>query len=119
LECGWNNRSCRVRFEHGNRYNRSAELSAEQSDSAGASGIGASIELTTVPGWIGSELASPNVLFDAGWVNWEANGRYTARERITASPMLTHPPAPGTYTALHYSLADGVVATITELRREA
>jgi len=81
--------------------------------------IGASIALTTVPTWIGSELGSPNVIFDAGWLNWEANGRYTARERITASPMLTHPPAPGIYTALHYSLAPGVVATITELKREA
>lgn len=80
--------------------------------------IGATVELTTIPQWIGEESGSPDVVFDAGWINWEENGRYTARERITASPMITHPTLAGVYTALHYSLAPGVVATITEQRRE-
>lgn len=80
--------------------------------------IGASVEITASSSTSGSEFGDPNVLFDRGWVNWEANGRFTARERITASPMLTHPPIAGVYTALHYTLDPGVTATITELRRE-
>lgn len=80
--------------------------------------IGAVLELTTIPQWVGSESGSPDVLFEAGWTNWESFGRFTPRERISASPQLLLPSLAGVYNALHYSLSPGVVATITELRRE-
>jgi hypothetical protein len=80
--------------------------------------IGARVELTTLPGWVGQESGSPNVLFETGWINWESPSGFTDREFLSANPLVTYPPLAGVYTALHYSIPAGIVATITELRRE-
>lgn len=80
--------------------------------------LGASIDLTAVPEFVGVESGSPNVLFDAGWINWEANGAVTNREFLRATPHLSLPRLPGLYQQLRYSFSPGVVATVTELLRE-
>jgi hypothetical protein len=80
--------------------------------------IGAVVTVTSTPTWVGVEDGLPDVLFNVGWVNWGAAGRYTAREFITASPMVTSPPIAGVYTSLNYSIPPGVTVTIVELRRE-
>lgn len=80
--------------------------------------IGARLELEEWGPSVGEESGDPNVLFDAGWINWGSADGVTPRERLTAEQMLSLPAACGAFTSIHYSLGDGVVLRITELRRE-
>jgi hypothetical protein len=80
--------------------------------------IGVLLELTTVPQYVGLEDGTPDVVFDAGWLNWGNADGYSAREQIRSVDFLSLPAVAGQYTKLAYSLTPGVVATITELVRE-
>jgi len=79
---------------------------------------GIKVTLTTIPGWIGTELGSPNEVFEAGWFSWGTTDGYLAREVISKNPQLSFPAKAEQYTRLGYSLAPGVVATIQELEAE-
>jgi hypothetical protein len=80
--------------------------------------LGVLLELTTIPAWVGVDDGTPDVLFDAGWINWGNADGYSSRELLRAESFLSLPAAAGQYTKLAYSLSSGVVATITELERE-
>lgn len=80
--------------------------------------IGLQIDLTTTPGWIGEESGSPPELFESGWFSWGTPDGFIGREFITHDPQLSFPPKAEQYTRIGYSLASGVVATITELYAE-
>jgi len=80
--------------------------------------IGCRVTLTTTPGGVGVESGDPLTTWNAGWINWgDANG-FLKREFISTSPFQTFPSLAGQYTRIGYSLAPGVIATITEIRRE-
>jgi hypothetical protein len=80
--------------------------------------VGVRVDLTTVPSQVSVELATPNELFGAGWINWGTGGMVTASEYITAAAFLSAPRDASLFTELNYSLKPGVIATITELQRE-
>lgn len=81
--------------------------------------IGAIIEITaSTPGTIGTELGDPTQLWGLGWINWGNDVAFAPRRRLTSSTTIDLPRSAGVYTKLAYSLAPGVIATITELVRE-
>jgi len=80
--------------------------------------LGAKIEVTAMGSITGEELGDPDVLWDAGWVNWGSADGVSSRQFITNAEMLTLPSLAGQYTEIHYSLEPGVTITITELERE-
>jgi len=80
--------------------------------------IGARVEVTAFGSNTGEQLADPDVLWDAGWVNWGSADGVSSRQFITAQQMLTLPSLAGQYTQIHYSLEPNVTVTITELERE-
>lgn len=80
--------------------------------------LGAKIEVTSMGSITGEALGDPDVLWDAGWVNWGSADGVSPRQFITAAETLTLPSLAGQYTQLHYSLEQGVTITITELERE-
>jgi hypothetical protein len=80
--------------------------------------IGARVTLTTTTAAVGVVDGDPDVVFDAGWINFGDTSGFSSRRFINASPIQFFPPAAGQYTRIGYSLAPGVVATITELVRE-
>jgi hypothetical protein len=80
--------------------------------------IGAKIEVTAHGTNTGDALGDPDVLWDAGWVNWGSADGVSSRQFITNAEMLTLPSLAGQYTEIHYSLEPGVTITITELERE-
>jgi hypothetical protein len=81
--------------------------------------IGARLELTSIGGSTGVESGDPDVIFDAGWINWGNADGVTPRERISALEQVSFPQLAGQFTSFHYSLGVGVVLRVTELRREA
>lgn len=80
--------------------------------------LGAKIEVTSMGSITGEAIGDPDVLWDAGWVNWGSADGVSPRQFITAAETLTLPSLAGQYTQLHYSLEQGVTITITELERE-
>lgn len=80
--------------------------------------LGAKIQVTNLGFNTGQQLGDPDVLWQAGWVNWGNADGVSERQWITAEILLTLPSLAGQYTALHYSLEPGVAVTITELERE-
>lgn len=80
--------------------------------------IGCRVTLTTLPSSVGLESGDPLVVWDAGWISFGDAGGFAPRQFVSASPIEIFPRAAGTYTRIGYSLATGVVATITEIRRE-
>lgn|GEM_PF-2685651 len=81
--------------------------------------IGCIVTLTTIPSNVGLQDGDPLVYWEAGWINWGHTDGFTKREFISASPQTSFPSPAGQYTRIGYSLQPGVVATITELVREA
>jgi len=79
--------------------------------------LGVRITLTTIPGYLGVEAGNPNVLFDAGWINWSRSGAVRHREWITAAVWESFFGWPVTADHINYSLRPGVVATIQQLER--
>lgn len=80
--------------------------------------LGAKIEVTSFGTNTGEVLGDPDVLWDAGWINWGNSDGVSPRQYISNAEMLTLPSLAGQYTQLHYSLEPGVTVTITELERE-
>lgn len=77
--------------------------------------IAVKVTLTTIPGYIGEAAGSPNIFFDAGFVSTitveapQTTQRILYADQLIGLPILTE--------QIGYSLAPGVVATITELVR--
>lgn len=80
--------------------------------------IGARLELEMWCTSVGEESGDPNVIFDAGWVNWGNADGVTPREHLVAEQQVSFPPAAGQFTSIHYSLGQDVSLRITELVRE-
>lgn len=80
--------------------------------------VGVLITLTTVPSSVGQEIASPDQLWDAGWITWGNADGFTERVWIGSNPQLSLPPNASTFTRLGYTLRSGVVASIQELYAE-
>lgn len=80
--------------------------------------IGWRIELTTVPDYIGRRGDDPEVLFDAAWWTWGTDDGLGRLEPVRYRGALVLPPAAGAMTRVAYVLSAGVVATLTELKRE-
>jgi hypothetical protein len=81
--------------------------------------IGCRVLLTTIPSNVGIENSDPLTYWDAGWIRWSNSDGAGDRIWISASPFVSLPPQAGQYTRIGYTLGPGVVATITEIRREA
>lgn len=80
--------------------------------------IGFRVQLTTLPSHYGLEPGVPDAIFDAGFVTFGDDSGYLRSERIDQVSRLYFPPTAGSITKVGYSLSPGVVARITELRRE-
>jgi hypothetical protein len=80
--------------------------------------IGAEVLVTTLPPWLGQITGVPVEHFDVGFVTFGTADGYERSERIDHIPKLVFPESAGVYTSIGYTLAAGVVATITELVRE-
>lgn len=80
--------------------------------------IGCLVTLTTVPNALGLDVGDPDTLWSDSWINWGNADGSSERAFIRTSPQISLPAAAGQYTRIGYSLAPGVVATITELLRE-
>lgn len=80
--------------------------------------LGARVEITDFGFNTSVESGNPDELWHAGWVNWGNADGVSSRQFLTNEQTLTLPSLAGQYTEFHYSLAPGVVATVTELERE-
>jgi hypothetical protein len=80
--------------------------------------IGCLVEVTDQGTNTGQQLGDPDVLWNAGWINWGNADASSPRSFIDCTPMLSLPAAAGQYTRIGYSLPTGIVITITELERE-
>lgn len=80
--------------------------------------IGLAVDLTTTPARVGSVAGTPDQLFDVGWVNVGTADGWGPRQFIGSDPFILSPVA-GDVTKVGYSLPADVVATITEIVREA
>lgn len=80
--------------------------------------LGMAVSLTTIPNYVGSEIANPNRLFDVGWISiMDGDGNIQER-RITQQTMTWIPRHFQEATTFGYFLNPGVVATFTELEAE-
>jgi len=77
--------------------------------------IGARVDVTTLPSELGLTAGDPDYNFDVGWVNWSDGTSFRQRERITNTAFATFPTSPAGVNQLNYTLAPGVVVTVTEL----
>jgi hypothetical protein len=80
--------------------------------------LGASVNLTTLPPWLGTIAGTPDRIFDAGYVTFGTDDGYDSTFRITHQAQVYLPPRASAFTDLGFSLGVGVTATITELLRE-
>jgi hypothetical protein len=81
--------------------------------------IGAKVDCTTIPASLGIAGTSPAEHFNLGYITWGTADGYPQSVRIEHQPLLSLPSRAGAFTDLAYDLHPGVVATITELKREA
>lgn len=80
--------------------------------------IGCKVDMTTIPSSYGSAVGTPTEHFDLGFVTFATPDGYPSSQRLEHQPTFLMPARCGAYTTLAYTLAAGVVATITELLRE-
>jgi hypothetical protein len=79
--------------------------------------LGLSVELTTLPAWIGSEGSTVPTLINAGWITLGTpDGNLPSRPITHDNFVLLD--VSGAITWVFYDFPPGVVATITELIRE-
>lgn len=81
--------------------------------------IGAAVHVTTLPTQIGREGTSPTEYFDMGFITFGTPDGYPSSYRLERESQVMLPTRCGAYTTIAYDLHPGVVATITELVREA
>lgn len=81
--------------------------------------IGAKIVITdAIAGTIGAVAGDPEENFGLGWITWGSADGWYPRQFLGHVDNVSFPNDAGALTLLAYSLAPGVTATITELRRE-
>jgi len=80
--------------------------------------IGAQIDVTTLPDSYGRASGEPDEIFELGFLTWGTTDGYRSSTRLEHEHQVLFPPLAGVFTVLGYSLAPGVVITITELVRE-
>lgn len=80
--------------------------------------LGVKVDITTLPPEIGNQAGTPPQLFDAGYVTFGTADGYDHSWRVEHDPTLILPVRCSAYTDVGYTLAPGVVVTITELARE-
>jgi hypothetical protein len=80
--------------------------------------LGAKVDITTLPASLGRTGTSPLELFDAGWITWGTADGYPHSVRVEHDPQISLPVRCSAFTSLAYDFHPGVVATITELKRE-
>jgi hypothetical protein len=80
--------------------------------------LGVKIDPTSFPPVYGTEDGDPDSLWLNSWIRWGNGDGWTQRERLTSAPFVSLPSVAGQFTKLGYTLAPGLVATITELVRE-
>lgn len=81
--------------------------------------VGYKVELTVVPEYLGHLIGDPPRIFDAGWTAVGTSDGWGTATEITANPKIVFPDEMGLVTRIGYSFAPNIVATITELVREA
>jgi len=75
--------------------------------------IALKVTLTTIPGWVGREIGSPNFYFDVGYLSFATSeGSYAQQRLELAEQLVTVPLLAG---SVGYTLENGIVASITEL----
>jgi len=79
--------------------------------------LGLAVNCTTIPGYLGLEAGTPDEHLFLGRLNLGTLDGWTPRQLLVDQPQLLLGVS-GAVTVVGYSLAGGVVATITELRRE-
>jgi len=80
--------------------------------------IGVQARVTTIPDSYGREAGEPFTFFDLGVITFGTIDGYRLPIRLEEEFQLLTPPLAGLYTTVGYSLAPGVVVTLTELVRE-
>ena len=81
--------------------------------------LGVSVNLTTIPANLGVIAGTPNEVFDAGFVTFGVDDGYDQTFRVDHPTRVFLPPRCSAFTDLGYTFPPGIVATITELVREA
>jgi hypothetical protein len=81
--------------------------------------IGVQVDLTVVPNYLGDIAGTPDRLFDAGFVAIGDGDGWWFNRRLGTRRTVWFPEAAGASTLIGYTLQPNVVATITELVREA
>jgi hypothetical protein len=80
--------------------------------------IGVKIEVTSLPDSYGRLAGDPIEYFGLGFLTWGTTDGYRSSTPLEHEFQVIFPPLAGVYTSLGYSLAPGVVVTVTELVRE-
>jgi hypothetical protein len=80
--------------------------------------LGAKLELTTTPAAYGEALDQPTYRFGLGYLSLETPDGVVDERRVDRSTISWFPRLMSDATVLGYSLAPGVVATLTEIERE-
>jgi hypothetical protein len=87
--------------------------------SVSVSGILGMLAELTVPDSMGLIDGSPQVHLRPGRVNFGTADGYEDRHELVLGAQLIFPDVAGVWTAVGYSLADGVELTLTEILRES
>jgi hypothetical protein len=72
----------------------------------------------SVPARAGTEVGTPDTVYDCGWINFGTADGYSDRQFITSDSQVVFPAAAGAWTLVGYTFLPGVTVTITELIRE-
>ena len=80
--------------------------------------IGVKVNLTTIPGSMGLSPGNPDFHFDCGYVSLGDADGWFAERRLSVAETVWQPRWSGAVTRIGYTLHPGVIASITELRRE-
>jgi len=80
--------------------------------------IGVQVDVTTLPASYGRATGEPDEFFELGFLTWGTADGYRSSTRLEHAQQVLFPPLAGVFTVLGYTLAPGVVATVTELVRE-
>lgn len=78
--------------------------------------LGYTVELTTIPSYLGVTDESPDTIWEAGTTRWGTPDGWGSRRFVDAPTVFR--PVQGDVTRIGYSLSPGVVATIREHLRE-
>lgn len=80
--------------------------------------LGIRVQLTTIPAAYGRSDGDPLEYFDLGFVHLGDGDQWFGSRQLEQSTSIWQPRWAGMATRIGYTLSPGVVATVTELRRE-